>query len=266
MIYKGEREMSDCRFELSGLEFCADKGERRVGRAMDVLGEKVVLRLLAFAVFLLGAERKATASVLGIPLGTLLSLLTRVGKVGLPAFEDRRRSHTQFRPAVPVGAPPLTVAVEDGQIVIHSGDTAQLRMPVRGGFQSRVILLSLVNGGALSPREAAEMLGCTAAHVRTLCTKLQVEGAESLLDRRRGQKQDYRITAEVKSELVVQAAAHAMTDESVSSAAVTTSVNERMGWQLSERTVRVHMRKLGLAGIVMNLPALVERIKGGSRA
>ena len=258
--------MPDCRLELSGLEFSAEKAEHRSGHAMEVLGEKVVLRLLAFGVFLLGAERKEIASGLAIPLGTLLSLLTRVGKVGLPAFEDRRRRHAEFRPTLEAPAPALTVAMEDGYIVIGPDQPGQLRMPVRDAFQARVILLSLVNGGALTTRAAAEMLGYTAAHVRTLCRKLEAEGAGSLLDRRRGQKQDYRITPEVKSELVVQAAAHAMTGQSVSSAAVVASLNERKRWELSERTVRLHMQKLGLAKIVTALPALVGQIKKGSRA
>ena len=253
--------MSNCRIELSALEFSAKKAESRLERASRALGEEVVSRLLAFALFLLGAERQAIASNLELPLGTLLSLLTRIGKVGLPALEDRRRTNSEFLPVgdTPVLAP--TVKVEDEHIVIDLDMGRRLRVPSENTLQTRVVLLTLVSSRVLPTGVAADVLGCTAAHVRALCRELEANGAETLLDKRRGQKRDYRITPEVKKELVVQVAAHALTGNSASSAVITDSVNERMGWQLADRTVRLHMQKLGLAEIAESLPALVEALK-----
>ena len=253
--------MSNCRIEVSALKFSVEKSESRFERATSVLGEKVVGRLLAFGLFLLGAERQAIASSLGLPLGTLLSLLTRVGRVGLPAFEDRRRKRSEFLPAVDTQVRVPSVRAEDGIIVIDLDVGQTLHVPSRDCLQARVVLLTLVNNKVLTSQLAAEGLGCTAAHVRTLCRELDEKGAEALLDKRRGQKRDYRITPEVKSELVSQAAAHALTGNSTSSAVITDSLNKRMGWQLAERTVRLHMQKLGLAQITESLPSLVESLK-----
>ena len=137
----------------------------------------------------------------------------------------------------------------------------QLVLPSNSRLQIRVVLLTLVNSKLLPTRAAADALGCTTAHVRTLCRKLQADGAEALLDQRRGQMHDYRITPEVKSELIVQTAAHAMAEYATSSVAIANSVNERMGWQLADRTVRLHMQRLGLAEIAKSLPALVQALK-----
>jgi len=50
--------MSECRVDLSALELSSEKAVARLERASRVLGEKVVTRLLAFCLFLLGAERR----------------------------------------------------------------------------------------------------------------------------------------------------------------------------------------------------------------
>jgi len=258
--------MSDCRIEVSGLEFSAEKAKSRLARASRILGEKVVKRLLAFALFLLGAEREAIAASLGLPLGTLLSLLTRIGKVGLAAFEDRRCRHSEFRPVGDTAVPAPTVTLAGEQTVIGLDRLGQLRIPSADTLQIRVVLLTLVNSRLLPTQVAADGLGCTAAHVRTLCRKLDASGAEALLDRRCGQQRDYRMTPEVKSELIAQTAAHALTGYATSSVAVAESLNERLGWQLADRTVRLHMQRLGLAAIGESLPALVEALKKNSTA
>lgn len=252
--------MSNCRIELSGVSLSSERAAARWEGASKLLGEKVVVRLLAFCLFLLGAERQQIASRLGLPLGTLLSLLTRISRLGLAAFEDRRMRRSKFLPAAAVTAE-ATVTVGDKYLVIDLGMGRRLAIPSQNVLQVRVIVLTLVCNGVLTSEVAAEALGCTAAHVRTLCRKLTAEGARALLDQRRGQKQDYRITQEIKSELVVQVAAHALAGNSTSSTAVTDSLNERMQWQLSDRTVRLHMEKLGLAGVAESLPRVVEALK-----
>ncbi len=58
------------------LEFHSELSEKRLGKANKILGEKVVKRILAFALFLLGSHRRATAELLNIPQDTLnLSLI-----------------------------------------------------------------------------------------------------------------------------------------------------------------------------------------------
>jgi len=87
-----------------------------------------------------------------------------------------------------------TVTVGNERVVIDLGMGRTLAIPSQSVFQTRIVVLTLVSNDALTSRVAAELLGCTAAHVRTLCRKLADKGAEALLDKRRGQKQDYRIT------------------------------------------------------------------------
>lgn len=258
--------MSNYRIDMSALKFSGEKAESRLGRAGRVLGEKVVTRLLAFALFLLGAERQAIGASLGLPLGTMLSLLTKINRLGLPAFEDRRSRRSEFLPIAEPRVVEPTVTVEKDRILIDPGMGRALEVPLRDKLQVRVLVLNLVSNGVLNSQVAGEVLECTTAHVRTLCREMEERGADALLDQRRGQRRDYKITPEVKSELILQTAAHALTGKSTSCTAVTQSLNKRMGWQLADRTVRMHMNKLGLAEIAAALPALVEGLKKNSAA
>jgi len=72
--------MPYCRLPL---EFSRAHSESRIEKASGTLGEAVVKRILAFALFLLGARREDISQHLAIPLGTLFSLLTRIGREGL---------------------------------------------------------------------------------------------------------------------------------------------------------------------------------------
>ena len=66
--------MLDCR-DLPQLSY--ERSQKRLERATGVLGAKVVTRLLAFSLYLLGANRDALAGCLGIRLETLKSLVKR---------------------------------------------------------------------------------------------------------------------------------------------------------------------------------------------
>ena len=114
-----------------------------------------------FALFLLGAERQAIGASLGLPLGTVLSLLTRVNRVGLPAFEDRRCRQSEFLPIADTRVVEPTVTVEKDRILIDPGMGRTLEIPSRDTLQVRVLVLNLVNNGVLSSKVAAGVLACS---------------------------------------------------------------------------------------------------------
>ena len=137
-----------------------------------------------------------------------------------------------------------------------------LRIPVTFRVQARTVLLSLVNAGLLSVQETATALGIHAAHCRELARKLASHDVvESLIDKRQGQKQDYRVGPEQKAEFIQELAARAITGQSMSSDVLAEVVNERTQAGMSARTVRWHIQKLGLTHIKETLPQLIETLK-----
>lgn len=245
------------------ISFSAEWAGRRQERLAAVLGVVLVRRIVALALYLLGAKRSAVAELVGVPTESLRTLLRRLLADGLPALQDRRRSPKLAAAPEQAG---VKMIVGEEEVRVSLGKTGELRVPQGNRIQLRTVLLTLWNAGLIPTGEVACQLGITCTHVRNLGRRLCEEDAGALLDHRRGQKEDYRITPDVKGELITQVAAHAMSGEGMSSAAITASLNDRRGWRLAERTVRLHMQKLGLARIGAQLPKLVEGIKKGSRA
>ncbi len=95
--------------------------------------------------------------------------------------------------------------------------------------------------------------GCSGIEWRTLSRtgrKLSCHDVvEALVDKRQGQKQDYRVGPEKKAEIIKEFAARAVTGQSTSSEVLAEVINAGSEVALSPRTVRWHMEKLGLGGI-----------------
>ncbi len=191
------------------------------------------------------------------------TLLRVVLHDGFPALRDRRLSA-----APPIGvAPPrptqITVSHDhEGWSIEFATQGKTLSIPATHPVQARTVVLSLLNAKALSAQQCASALGLSAAHCRELADKLAAQDvAQSLLDKREGQRRDYRVGPQQKAEIIQQLVARTVTGHSTSSDVLAARVNERTQTGLSARTVRWHIQHLGLANIRNTLPQLVEALK-----
>ena len=124
------------------------------------------------------------------------------------------------------------------------------------------MVLSLLNAGALTLAQSASVLGICDAHCRELARKLTSHDvSDALVDKREGQKQDFRVGPEQKAALIEQLAARAITGHNTSSEVLAAQVNEQTEAGVSARTIRWHIRHLGLSDIRHSLPQLVETLK-----
>ncbi len=249
----------DCR----RIEFCPIKSGERMERAANVLGRKLLNRILAFALYLLGAKRQAAADLTGMREESLKTAIAAIMRDGFPAFLDRRRSDVPQAPGVPAAlAERVSARCEGGLCIVEVGAGLEpMRLPARS-TQSRAVLLSMLDAGWLSIRETASALGISEAHCRELSVKLRMEGVESaLIDKRKGQARDYRMGPREKAEVIQQFAARVIAGHSTSSETLAVAVNEACQVQLSARTIRWHVGKLGLSAIKPTLPKLLDTLK-----
>jgi hypothetical protein len=187
---------------------------------------------------------------------------------GFEALRDRRRLAAPSVATRQAEPRPLRVVArrQDEWCLVQFGpEAAELKIPVAFRVQARTVLLSLVNAGLLSVQQSADALGIHTAHCRELASRLaRADVAESLIDKRQGQKHDYVVTPEVKAELIEQVAARSITGQSTSSEVLAEQVSHRTQTSVSPRTVRLHIQKLGLARVREGLPKLVEALKKSS--
>jgi len=246
----------------SNIALTLSLAHKRQKKAEAVLGPKVVSRIIGFALFLLGGKREHIASETGMPLNTFLSFLTRMNRLGVDGLRDRRCSALKPLPPSPMRI--KIVHQEDGISLRLLPTTAELFLRPGNVDQNRVVVLTLSASGLLSSLQAGELLQVSPGYIPALCHKLTAGDVPSVLDKRMGQQQDYRVTEQMKAELIVQWSANAALGKSCSSPSLNAGLQERCGIKLPERTIRYHLNKLGLMSKVKELSSLITSIKKGS--
>lgn len=248
--------------DCQNLIFSPRLSENRTDQSQQTLGSIVVQRILCFALYLLGLNRKAIGQSLGIPSETAKSIIKAVNRDGLAALEDRRRHFSTFIPKALPEPLPITLREEKEHLVVDFGVSGRhLKLSRHDPLQLKTVLLSMFNNGLLSKREVAEAIKLTPSHTATLARRLDEEGALSLVDRRQGQRQEYRVTAPVKAELVQQFAVDIITSGQTSGSKISAELKERCNIFLPARTVRHHLAQMGLREIKQSLPQLLAVIK-----
>jgi len=248
------------------LTFSPSLAQDRMKRAQQSLGKNVVQRLLCFALYLLGINRRAIGEVLGIPAETAKSIIKAVNKNGLPALEDRRCRGSAFQPSSPIPhVEAISVHTSQELVIVEFGmEDRRLKIPLQNSLQVKTILFSMLNSGLINQRQVADVIGLTPAYTTTLARRLNKEGVSALMDKRQGQKSDYRITPEVKAELVQQFALDIITRGKTSGQAISRELQKRCRMTIPARTVRYHLGRMGLPKIKNSLPQLVVAIKKSS--
>ena len=230
----------------------------RIQRVTPIFGKRVIERLLCFALYLFGVKRSLIASILAISPGSIRTTIRRFENRGLPAFVDGRNHRSQFR-GVEI-KPKKTSTFIVSRIVFTKEDNI-IKVSTENSLQIKTILLTLLNNGLLDNQTVAQIIGISSQQVYNLSRSLQSNDTIALIDKRQGQKVDYKVTPEVKSELIQQFVADIMTRGQTSGRAISEEVKKRCNLSISERTVRHHVVSMGLARISKTLPKLVPSVK-----
>ena len=251
--------------DCQNITFSPKQSQKRIERTLRVVPSGVLKRVLFFALYLLGARVNAIASLVQMPEESVKTTISRVMRDGIPAFLDRRKSVKTYEAQLlpHPQASQASILVAEGYCEITFGDMDhQLKIPQSHRVHLRSVLLSLLQANLLSAHTVSSALGITTSHCRELSAKLANDGVtEVLVDKRKGQRQDFRVDSSVKAEIIQHFAARLMTGHSVSSQAIAELINDTQATTISARTIRWHMNKLGLMKIKKTLPGLVETLK-----
>jgi len=248
--------------DCQSIVFSTRLAENRMNQAQQLFGSGVIQRILCYALYLLGANRRAIGQAFGIPPETAKSVIKAISRDGLVALEDRRRTLSTFLPqSLPVPQP-ITVREEEGHIVIDLGTSGRvLKVSQQDPLQVKTIVLSMLNSALLTRRHVAEVLHITPTYTAILARRLAEQGALCLVDQRQGQKHDYRVPRELKAELIQQFALDVISSGQTSGRALSAQLKERCNITIPARTVRHHLARMGLGNIKKSLPQLVSAVK-----
>ena len=244
------------------ITFSQNQSQKRMRKVLQVMPVQALKKLLFFSLYVLGARLNTIASLVEMPTESGKTTIGRVMKDGLPAFHDRRKSVYEL-PLPDKQSEQTTVSIKKNDCVIKFGESGyQLQIPQSHRIHLRSVLLTLLQAGLLSVQSVSSVLGISRAHCRQLSKKLTQNGVtQTLIDKRKGQKQDFRVDLSIKSELIKHFAARAVTGHSISSQALTQVINNSLNISVASRTIRWHMNKMGLTKIKKALPELAETLK-----
>lgn len=168
------------------ISFSNKLSQQRLAQAQKVLDDKVVKRIICFALYLLGVDRRSISNLLKTPAGSVRSIIRAVFHSGLPAFEDRRTKRSTFLPQMEQERSKVTLSVQEESVVVDLGESGQIKIPRQNPLQAKVVLLTMFNNGLLASREVAEPLGISTAHVLNLARGLNIDDIVALVDKRQG--------------------------------------------------------------------------------
>lgn len=242
------------------VSFSPQLQRQRLTQAQGLLGEKVVRHLLCFALYLLGVDRRSISDLMDVPPGTIRSLIRAVLHEGLPAFEDRRRGSSTFLAPHPRGMR-IGIHSEERGVSVDFDTLGRLEIPQENTLQKRVVLLTMLHSALVSTRDVSEVLGLSTGHTLELARRLHTDDVGALIDKREGQRQEYRFTADIKAELIQQFVLDILSGGRASGRQLSEHLQERCNLSLSERSIRDHLGKLGLSRIKTSLPDLLSGLK-----
>lgn len=237
----------------------------RYDRAVSFLGEKIITNLLCFCLYVLGMTRKDIAIILSIPANTVRSKLKRFFMGGTPAHnlhaDSKKKTVDNQDPPKQVD---VTVRELDGITSINLNNIS-INIPSSNNLQLKTILLSIADNRSISKSEASKHLNISPSQVGNLCRALHEKDIHGLIDNRKGQTVNYRVTEDVISEVITQFAFNTCLGQSTSSTVIAEDIKQRANINISPRSIRVHMAKLGLSGTNSILKQLLSDQKKNSK-
>ena len=252
--------------DCQAIAFSSTKSRQRIARVSQVFNSYLLNRILAFALYLLGAKKRVVASLFQIPEDSLKTMLRTLQRDGFPALQDRRQTATPLispTSSQKPSPPRVSLLVDDEFCWICFGFQAhELKIPRHHKVHLRTVLVSLFQAGLLTSGEISSVLGITAARCRALADQLASHGVEkALVDKRKGQKKDFRVADKEKKAIVKHYVATLLTGRPSASASLAKAIEKHDAISLSPRTIRWHVNKLGLQNLKTTLPSLIETLK-----
>ena len=147
--------------DCQNIVFSPQQSENRISKALKVLPLKILKRILAFSLYILGAKVNAIGSLIEMSEESVKTTNNRIMKDGLPAFRDRRESmNTSNRELSPSpGKPQTSVLVqEDYYVIIFENMNHQLKILRNSRVHIRTVLLSLLQANLVTVHIVSSIL------------------------------------------------------------------------------------------------------------
>ena len=246
------------------ITFSQTLSNERIEKAYNLFGEKVVKRIIALSFYWCGVNRSQISEIVKLPLNTVKSCIRNLLSNGIVAFEDRRKKASSFLPIEKKDDISISLFSDNDNFIIKINSNIEIKIQQKNKLQLKILILTLLNNNLIDLKHAAKALNLSDVHVCNLAKAIESEDVNCLLDKRKGQTKDYKVNPEIKGELIQQFALASISKQKTSGKAISQQLKKRCQLDLSERTIRHHIEKLGLQKIKKSLPKMYDELKKNS--
>ena len=254
--------MSDFnKIDCQVLSFSPELSHNRISKAEFAFGNKMLKRIICFCLYILGVRRIEIAKAINLPENTVRTMLKTISVDGFEAFFDRRKKQeNRMKPFPDTSVKSKGIQITELQdCFLISINGLDISVSKKNKQQLKAILLTFTENGLLAKAHTGMLLNISPSHVGHLLKSLTQSDLLFLTDKRRGQQQDLVFTPEIKSELILQYTTNAVSGKSTSGAVLASDLKERTEHDLSERSIRMWLSKLGLKDMDKKLMSMVEK-------
>jgi len=251
--------------DCQNINFSIRSSQQRVDVANKTLGKDVVQKILCFSLYLLGASGKSISTSLNTAPDTVKSSIKRVQQNGVAAFNDRRYKKDSVVYTKPTTNDFYSVSIKTDYVKIHVANSQKtISIPTQNKLQIKIFLLTLLDAGLITLQEVSKVLDYSTNHLQFLNKRLHDNDAYALIDKRKGQQEEFKFTPEVKSELILQFILDLANENKTSGELLSAHIKERSDIELSARSIRFHIERLGLGKIKKEVSDCLGKIKKNS--
>ena len=252
--------MIDCQ----NIIFSQALSDERIEKAYSSFGEKVVKRIIALAFYWCGVNRTQISEIVELPLNTVKSSIKNLLSYGITAFEDRRKKVSTFLPIEKKDDISISLFSDNDNFIIKINSDIEIKIQQKNKLQLKTLILTLLNNNLINLKQATKALNLSGVHVNNLAKTIESEDVHGLVDKRKGQTKDYKVNPEIKAELIGQFALASINKQKTTGKAISQQLKNQCQLDVSERTIRYHIEKLGLKKIKKSLPKMYNELKKNS--
>ena len=238
--------------------------DERIKKAYSSFGEKVVKRIITLTFYWCGVNRKQISEILNLPLNTVKSCIKNLLSNGITAFEDRRKKVSTFLPIEKKDGISISLCCDNDNFIIKINSNIEIKIQQKNKLQLKTLILTLLNNNLINLKHATKALNFSEVHVNNLAKAIESEDVHGLLDKRKGQTKDYKVNPEIKGELIKQFALASINKQKTTGKALSQQLKNQCQLDVSERTIRYHIEKLGLKNLKKSLPKMYHEFKKNS--
>ena len=246
------------------IQFSKILSDERLEKAHRSFGKKVVKRIIALSFYWCGVNRKEISEIVNLPLNTIKSCIKSLLSNGITAFEDRRKKGSTFLPIEKKDDISISFFSDNDNFILKINSNIEIKIQQNNILQRKALILILLNNNLIKLKHAAEALNLSTVHVCNLAKAIESEDVHCLIDKRKGQTKDFKVNPEIKGELIQEFTLASLNKQKTSGKAISQHLKNRCQIEVSERTIRHHIAKLGLQKIKKSLPEMYHDFKKNS--